>query len=412
MEWFIDRFHPNDVKIPSMVHEFLRSKISAEEKIEGCKWLSQKFPFLEWKFGVYDGITLTWLMQHGLSKPSQHSLLSAYYYICDVNLVKWILDEFHIPVPGWELFFTVFGNWEDSVAVAKLMVQRATKLPPKVITTSIENALSVGNTAVAGWLEQTFHIIEGTPKDKLAVALTQASRKSFQWLLQHIQTESLEEEVNLALESHTLPNEVDCTLNLLQSFPLTRQRDATETRWNKFLHALALADLPSAQRICSLAEFTQSDVVRCFAPDVQVQSSKVIKWLIEKYNLTADHIKGNNIAVLCRLLSLSKTGCAEWLIKKFHITWDEVATVYWDPRFIKLSTWRMLMRIFPELTTDYIREHYMSAFTATPLNISYAIQVLGITEAEIVDYCRRRKAERGWLLEGTELWLGAHNLHL
>ncbi|KAH3705754.1 hypothetical protein Pelo_19698 [Pelomyxa schiedti] len=54
----------------------------------------------------------------------------------------------------------------------------------------------------------------------------------------------------------------------------------------------------------------------------------------------------------------------------------------------------MLMRIFPEITTDYIREHYMSAFTATPLNISYAIQVLGITEAEIVDYCRRRKAER------------------
>ncbi|KAH3705918.1 hypothetical protein Pelo_19534 [Pelomyxa schiedti] len=104
MKWCDDVFPMTDPE--AGYRGLLKGDSTTEEKIEGCKWLSNKFP--EWKLGteyikVDNQQTLRWLIESGLVRPDATTkygtqnfcLWCSYNSICDANLIEWLIDSFN-----------------------------------------------------------------------------------------------------------------------------------------------------------------------------------------------------------------------------------------------------------------------------------------------------------------------------
>ncbi|KAH3722441.1 hypothetical protein Pelo_18854 [Pelomyxa schiedti] len=163
--------------------------------------------------------------------------------------------------------------------------------------------------------------------------------------------------------------------------------------WKEVRGCLPRSDLASAQKMAALGQFSQSEVAESFQPYSVCSSSRVVKWLIESFNLTRDQVTQNNNWILSFLITTSKASCAEWIITKFHITFHEAMDMVkthhaWNS--VSLRTWRMLLRQFPEITADVVRdtESFMHIVTASPLNIEFSVSKLGLRKYEIVSYLK------------------------
>ncbi|KAH3722494.1 hypothetical protein Pelo_18800 [Pelomyxa schiedti] len=141
-----------------VVKEFLKSKVTADEHVEGCMWLAQQFPKLVWELICpNEEKTMRWLLQSGLGSP-RRCLFVAIRDICDVKLLQWIVDDLHEPLTLRYSASTV-RNKKDSLEVVKFAFQRNAN-HTQVFGASqrpIEAALVEGNIAIADWLEETFH---------------------------------------------------------------------------------------------------------------------------------------------------------------------------------------------------------------------------------------------------------------
>ncbi|KAH3732386.1 hypothetical protein Pelo_16785 [Pelomyxa schiedti] len=51
------------------------------------------------------------------------------------------------------------------------------------------------------------------------------------------------------------------------------------------------------------------------------------------------------------------------------------------------SAWMMLLRCFPEITPDIVRESFLSTVISSPWHIEHALHTLGFTVAEIREHC-------------------------
>ncbi|KAH3762628.1 hypothetical protein Pelo_5526 [Pelomyxa schiedti] len=334
MKWCDDVFHMTDPE--AGYRGLLEGDSTTEEKIEGCNWVSNKFP--EWKLGteyiqVDNQQTLRWLIESGLVRPDATTkvftknfcLLCAYRHICDANLIEWLIDSFNVPLP--ECFDDVFQNQKDSVEVVKVMIQRAKSLPPKEIENSIMKALSVGNFAVADWLDHTYHLTQtGGITLSCATQYTEGP-EALKWIFDrvpHVELIEQHEVTEAILECLKLDN-IRGALYLLETFHLPHDTN-TAKMWKKVLGCLPRSDLASAQKMAALGQFSQSEVAESFQPYSVCSSSRVVKWLIESFNLTRDQVTQNNNQTLYSLIRHSKTSCAEWIITKFHITFHEVVS--------------------------------------------------------------------------------------
>ncbi|KAH3723077.1 hypothetical protein Pelo_18219 [Pelomyxa schiedti] len=374
----------------------LSGESTAEEQIEGCKWFSNKFP--EWKLDtestqVYHQKTLRWLIESGLVMPDTNFCLwCAYNSICDANLIEWLIDSFNVPLP--ECFYDVFQNQKDSVEVVKVMIQRANTV--SVIDNSIMNALSVGNFAVADWLEDTYHLTQtGGVKSLTLSCATHYTEgpEALKWFLDrvpHVELIEQHEVTESILECLKLDN-IRGALYLLETFHLPHDTN-TATMWKEVLGCLPRSDLASAQKMAALGQFSQSEVAESLQAELECSSSKVVKWLIESFNLTRDQVTQNNNQILYVLIIASRASCAEWIITKFHVTFHEVMDMvkkrYNSWHSVSLRTWRMLLRQFPEITADVVRdtESFLYIVAASPLNIEFSVSKLGLTKREMVRF--------------------------
>ncbi|KAH3732370.1 hypothetical protein Pelo_16795 [Pelomyxa schiedti] len=417
VKWFFGMFPHTYISTPitTVVEPFLKN-CRSEDYIEGCKWFSERFPSLKWDDVHIDNEkTLRWLVERGFIMDS--CLQRAYYLICDVKLLQWLLDVRKAPFPSLNEFPRVFENKKDSVPVVKFMLERTKNLPPAVLERSIENSLCMGNIVVANWLEATYHQPDCTACDykgmypKLeVVANFSHGCGSLKWVLEHVPVEHI--------DKHQVIQSVKACLRhfnfsgatfLLERFHILSDSITATRMWDIVLASALGADLNSAKQMVSLGEFSQSQVADSLSELFnEVRSSKVAKWLIEHYHLTADQVKANENELLFKLLSCSKTSCARWLITKFHITLTELCESNKTNNLggIKFSTWKMLLKQFPDITADSVRAKFMGAVIGSPHHIDYTVsRVTGITFDEIVQHCQMNIAENLGVPEATKLWL-------
>ncbi|KAH3732034.1 hypothetical protein Pelo_17132 [Pelomyxa schiedti] len=236
------------------------------------------------------------------------------------------------------------------------------------------------------------------------------------WLLQHIPAEQIgQREVAQAVGFCLALGNISGVLFLLEKFHIPHGTEHPFPVWKRVCSYLSRFDLKTAQQIASLGEFTQAEVAASLTDlSSVVSSSKTVKWMIENYHVTGDQIKGNTNALLFKLVTKSKTSCAEWLIRKAAITLPEVVDMITTrmelhPRLgvpkVLLSTWKMLLREFPQITADIVRAKLMDLVIASPRHIEHTIHtVTGITQGDAIEHCNKHKSEVLFPPE-TALWL-------
>ncbi|KAH3722736.1 hypothetical protein Pelo_18559 [Pelomyxa schiedti] len=81
---------------------------------------------MNWNYlPVLEEKTLRYLIESGLVTPGRFELFCAYSKICDINLLEYLTDEVHVPLPevkDKELLKAT--NKKDSVPVVELMVHK------------------------------------------------------------------------------------------------------------------------------------------------------------------------------------------------------------------------------------------------------------------------------------------------
>ncbi|KAH3758607.1 hypothetical protein Pelo_9518 [Pelomyxa schiedti] len=80
-------------------------------------------------------------------------------------------------------------------------------------------------------------------------------------------------------------------------------------------------------------------------------SSKIVKWVICHFRLNYDQVKGDNNALLSKLLGTRKNLCAEWFIDYYNIPLSDIVDMMRQRLFgifqtVDLSSWKMLLTRF------------------------------------------------------------------
>ncbi|KAH3761072.1 hypothetical protein Pelo_7078 [Pelomyxa schiedti] len=407
LKWFTDSFQIDRCPLHSMVESFLQRNVSTD----ALDWISKHFPSFNWDI-IIAHVTgekpFRVLIQLGLVHPSLDHLTTAFSYICDVSLLETILDDFHVRLPGPNVLRQVFQNRKDSVPVVEFILQRAKNFPAKLLDSSLDEALCLGNVNVADWLEEKYHLIERlTQRSCGGIKLTSATYcgcDSLQWLFQHVSTETFGlADVRQAVWFH-IPHDTD-----------------SEEMWKHVLLAIPNADIYSAQQLASIGQFSQSQMAYSITyPTSGVRSSKVVKWVIQNYDITGNQVREYENHLLAHLITKSKTNCCQWLIHRFNITLAEIIELMPKSRKLsmlcchtKVSLWIMLLDTFPEIThtPGIVMDHFMSFVVASPIHIHVTrnrpVPPVGLTLDDVIQYCLSPSA--GGLTDPTKLWLHRHS---
>ncbi|KAH3762711.1 hypothetical protein Pelo_5442 [Pelomyxa schiedti] len=386
IKWCFGMF-PESI-IDYVILDFLRSENNtADELVEGCKWLVTKncSDSLLWeRYDIREGKVVRWLVES----------------VCDVRLVEWLMENYSVQPVYTPI---VFQNEKDSVPFTKFMLQTMKEIPSSDIQNSIHFALLAENLAIADFLDETFHVEANKgPKRLLNCVEANYSCEALNWFLQHVPTESVEEEdvmqaIELAIKEGRWENR-DALL-LLKKFHISHHKRMRKPA----LTVVVTADISTAKQFASEWGFSQSEVAEVLASEeCKLSSSKVVRWLIGHYGLSAHQVKANNNTLLHKLIKGNKVSCAEWLIRTFDITLHE------------FSAWMMLLRCFPEITPDIVRESFSRAVIVSPWHIEHALHTFGFTVAEISEHCRlvdimNNYTDSDWPCGDALLWARLHN---
>ncbi|KAH3698801.1 hypothetical protein Pelo_19805 [Pelomyxa schiedti] len=88
---------------------------------------------------------------------------------------------------------------------------------------------------------------------------------------------------------------------------------------------------------------TPEFVGQCLTTDTPYEhtSSKVVKWVIRKFNLQYSHIKYDDNALLFKLLYSGNHSCTQWLLETFDIPLHDVVCRLTKPNlWIDLAGWQ------------------------------------------------------------------------
>ncbi|KAH3714536.1 hypothetical protein Pelo_18954 [Pelomyxa schiedti] len=124
-----------------------------------------------------------------------------------------------------------------------------------------------------------------------------------------------------------------------------------------------------------------------------VQPGKVVKWLIQTFGLTKAQVAVGNNHLLRILIEGNKVRCSEWLICTFKITLDEVTPMLKTLQTttkVSVPMWKMLLRVFPQITAEFAKEHFMPFVFMSPLHTTVSIRSLGLTKHHTL--VRRKEA--------------------
>ncbi|KAH3723192.1 hypothetical protein Pelo_18103 [Pelomyxa schiedti] len=156
------------------------------------------------------------------------------------------------------------------------------------------------------------------------------------------------------------------------------------------------------KELVSRGKFSVDQIAETVSARLDVRSGKVVKWLIQEFNLNREQVNIDNLVE--DLINGNKSNCLEWLIRRFHLTLNEIARICSIDKIgrtnTSIGTWKMLLRVFPEMTAAFAMEHLRDFVTATPLHLEAAKKSLGITKAQATAAVDKR------VLWSKLLWLG------
>ncbi|KAH3714469.1 hypothetical protein Pelo_19020 [Pelomyxa schiedti] len=130
-------------------------------------------------------------------------------------------------------------------------------------------------------------------------------------------------------------------------------------------------------------------------------SSKVAKWLTIYYTCTIPPHSVEalqlTIKMFIGLLSNNKRGCAEWL---FHLFGSYISLPLVQERApdnlssqVDLATWKMMLRLFPNINREVTIQFFMKVGAATTLHAQYTMSRLGLTLDDIEHFCHEHSSE-------------------
>ncbi|KAH3742566.1 hypothetical protein Pelo_16032 [Pelomyxa schiedti] len=327
-----------------------------------------------------------------------------------LDVVKALVEE-HSIKPSPEMFRASCRNKKDSVPLVKWL-STMLRLSPKDLCDSFAVAVGHSNTSIAAWLDDTFGVLKLAPP---ATILEKVCREmpafeerveGLKWLLKcpAMMVGESESSIMESLE-HLVYQKFVKTAPLLIIEKFHVHEPPHSALLNSLLTTSARVDrLSQVKKIVSLGEFTKDAVTDALLNGFGCASTKSAKWFITHFQLERDHITGNQNMLLERLVSLGQENCAEWLINKFHITLDEFLSIYWPSSLwnFDLFAWKMILRVFPAITTTAIRQNLLGMVVSSPIIAQYTMKRFpDLTASDLKEFCRTLPwfppETRGWL---------------
>ncbi|KAH3744049.1 hypothetical protein Pelo_14554 [Pelomyxa schiedti] len=354
---------------------------------EGCQWIKDTFdvpigsPLLSVK--SYKG--LKWVLDNYLPPKSDLMNFSSKFLLADEEIVSSYITDLW-PVTPQDLV-AACGNEKDNVETVKFILSMTTTAPTlKCIRECLVQALLVNNTSIAKWLESTFRVMRrlkhalNTDDTLWRIARGNPGSRGTQWFLSHANLPSI-------------TPITERTVSLLRRKP--------QEFW-AFLDALPVARRYRVYTVtCAVESWTLSQTQHFVSPESgydaekisrglkscrHVQSGKVVKWLIQTFSLTSYQVA--SVSMLRILIESNKIRCAEWLIHTFKITLAQVTpmlkTFQSATTKISVPMWKMLLRVFPQITAEFAKEHLMQFVFMSPLHTTVSIRTLGLSKDDIL----------------------------
>ncbi|KAH3745675.1 hypothetical protein Pelo_12362 [Pelomyxa schiedti] len=412
-EWFCGKEKdPGDGV--DILSSFIRCSSRDESDVEeGCQWIKESFSVTSLpKLNINKEKAFKWVVQNFTVPLTENDLSYALRNSKSLELLLWLptlltSDGFGPCTP--DIFISACGNRHDNVSVLNTLLPiTVPPLTTEQLHRCLQDSLDHSNTSIADWLEKTFHVMDSVNADPCVANSIFPKINSFnglEWFLSKIAPHILSEiAVCEAVENNLQFTELNAVLLLLDklnfSIPPSVRPLAVE-------QAVCCANVSKLMQLLSHGNFSSEDVAEGLTNHVHVKSGKVVKYLINRFHLNVEQVKACENTLLLELLYGQKTNCAEWLIRKFHITLDEICSVvkrfpwFHPENSMSLSTWKMLLRVFPDITAEFLKEHLMKFAMASPLHIQVTVRTVeGLTMADMVPDTPHEGTR--WL---TSLWL-------
>ncbi|KAH3743652.1 Ankyrin repeat protein [Pelomyxa schiedti] len=356
-----------------------------------CQWIKDTLS-IEMAPSLYN-ITSTealrWVISNFPSEPpTSNTLTRACCTIADVELVEWLLANYPSVGPITpETFVKTCENRKDSVLVLKFLLQTT---PPGFLTPEnhkqcLEHALSFNNVTIAEWLERTFHVMDYVNSIPSLVdscfrficAENNSGVGGIEWFLSHLTIHSINEKsVHKAVGNCFTQFKAQKALFLLKAFniPICPKNKGAALNW-----IVSHATLSEAKHLVSLGEFSSQDIMEGLRLFRFCHSGKVVKWLIQQFNLD----RQARALLLC-LVRSNKRNSAKWLISKFHVTLEECVAMTSTACASEVATWKMLLDVYPEITDSFAKDHLREWVVASPHHLKVTMKKLGLKRDDIL----------------------------
>ncbi|KAH3756354.1 hypothetical protein Pelo_11849 [Pelomyxa schiedti] len=382
----------------TILKDFIQSSPSTGfEFEEGCQWIKERFSLSSVNLEcITNAKGLRWWINAFSIKPTQDTLRWVAQHIADEELVEWLILCFPDSVGTVEpsTFIWVCGNKRDSVAVLQCLLTKMTlRITEYDKRQCLSKALSHNNTSVAHWLNNKFHVMDlvnanswetaGIFSDILCYS-NGGGIGGIQWFLENCSVRNISEEtVGQAVHCILRQGYMELALLLMKTFGSAYV--PSSDREHAISQLLFRSDVSQARQISWHLNFSSFNV--SLALSSSVRSGKVVKWLIQRFHLDEEQVTKNNNQLLGELITYNKKSCAEWLINKFHVTLHQIG-IMTDPIYpqtirSQVGTWKMLMRLFPEMTASFAKEHMMKFVVASDLHVKASKKMLGITDTDV-----------------------------
>ncbi|KAH3745581.1 hypothetical protein Pelo_13030 [Pelomyxa schiedti] len=368
---------------------------------ESCQWIKEQFsethhPGLRSIFDSKNAKGSKWLINSFSLKPTQEDLDCACIEIADQELTEWFITNFSDSIGPVEphTLISACRNKKDSVLVLEsLLSKMRAPLKAEAITRCLIMCLRQSNTSVAEWLEKKFHVMDhvnSVPRltDEIfsdVHLLMSEATGGIQWLLSNCTVTNISEKSVVDAIHHFIQQKAPGALLILLNIfdvSILSEKDKTDV-----VNAIASrGSVSQAKQIVSLVRFSSENVAQGLSHN-DVNSGKVVKWFIQQFHLNENQVKRNDNRLLHRLIEYNKTSCSEWLIRRFHVTLKEFETMLdvhgIDSSTSLVGTWKMLLRVYPEMTLSFVKQHLWDFVIASHLHIKASTKRLGLTDADL-----------------------------
>ncbi|KAH3756899.1 hypothetical protein Pelo_11302 [Pelomyxa schiedti] len=400
---------------------------SADDIINVCQWLQDKFAFDGFVFTSWDKLpqhpkVIKWALSN---VTDEYSLGDVWNLSCrqigDIDLGKWFIEEKGIiPIP--DNFISACSSKFSRVSFVEWLFKHVS-LSSADLLSALHKALVAQSDRISKWLEDRYISTTNTrPKVslfKLCLDCRYPLEEWFQWLF-----------------THSSSCDIDCSESeLVKIMSLTGTSKCKLCTaifvWNKFslspvIHhdilvkllddVISYGTFSQVQQVFSLGEFSQSELEH-ISDTAVLESGKIAKWLVSSLAQNGNEPsalpsrKPPNLArIFVELLGKNKRGSAKWLFNKFHITLADVIVETKKPKAtlsatVDLATWKLMLRLFPEITGNVARIHFIEIIAGSPLHAQFTSEKLGVSLNEIAQWCR----DSGYSYSDTLWWIDWKN---